>query len=110
MSNVSIDSVRPLLNKIVSLKAADILLTLIEQNQVNPDDQIKFLENFFDDEGKELQPEIRIEQIGLWLAENGYATVQSDFQQQLQAYVDQEIQPLVDIEIDLSELLDSDKT
>jgi hypothetical protein len=91
-----------LVAKLVALKAADILLTLIKNNQVEKNQQITFLEQFFNHAGTGLKAEAKIENISLWLVEHGYGWLADDFQQQLEQYLKQEIQPLVEQPLVLS--------
>jgi hypothetical protein len=84
-----------LIEKIVSLKAADLILDMIKQNQVNKDDEIVFLEKFFDINQQNIKRDVKVETISLWLVKHGYGTAADQFKTRLTEFIKQELEPLV---------------
>lgn len=101
LSNTEIE----LINNIIAIKATDLILELIADNQVNSDDQAQFVKKFFVQAQLEVKSEVRVEEISLWLVEHGYASIVAEFEKRLNSYVEAELQPLLDQPVDLEKFL-----
>ncbi|MEA2056141.1 MAG: hypothetical protein U9O78_00270 [Patescibacteria group bacterium] len=99
------ESEMELVNNIIAIKATDLMLELIADNQVKSDDQSQFIERFFVQTQPEVKSEVRVEQISLWLVGHGYASIVAEFEKRLNKYVEAELKPLLDKPADLEQFL-----
>ena len=80
-----------IIDKIIQLKAADIMLDLMKEQQPLPD---------FDQE-------LELEKLSLWLVENGLGDIEQELKKRLQQYIDKELGEF-DQPVDLESYFDHD--
>jgi hypothetical protein len=80
-------------DKIIRLKTVDIVLDLMEKNQSLPD---------FDQQ-------LELEELSLWLVENGLGEIEQELRQRLQHYVDKNLSEF-DQPIDLERFFEYDQS
>lgn len=82
---------RAIIDKIIRLKATDIILDLMKENHSLP----------------EIDQQLRIEELSLWLVENGLGEIEQELKQRLQDYIDKELGEF-DQAVDLERFFDHD--
>ncbi len=93
-----------LVNKIISLKATDLILDLIKQNRVKKDDEINFIETFLDVNQRDIKRDVKVETVSLWLVKHGYGALANQFKEQLSEFLQQEVEPLINSSVTLNQL------